>query len=480
MRHFELRHWSAVLMPTLAITGAVAWLWRCFCLFPAHGWNEIRLAPSFMWAHGVSPYPSADSGLATSWIYGPLPLALHLPATLASDTAGALLIAGAINLTMTLLAILATCVWWPTQNELSTHWGRLLAGMACVMLWPAASLEFLQADNAAIAIGLLSQLCLQTSETRRAHWLAAAGCAAAIACKQTLLPLAIAQCLYLTVRDNVRIGITHGLRILVLTVAVFALAAGIFGLEELAFHLLVLPARLPWIGSFTGRLAEVWPQLLAQAGLPLLVLVWLGRRAWHRDSPWLLPALAWVSAWPLDLFSLFKNGGSINSLHGALFFLPAAATLLATRTATTLRWRTGLATLAMAVFALRLVNTAPGTWRPLCEHLRQGEFLARRLPGEIYFPWHPLVTFYAERRFDHIEDGLFIRYLAGQPVTGAAAAAHLPPRFHIVAFLRNEMDWGIARSLIPRDAQVSDFGPWTLYSWPLMPPGGPPAPSPHS
>lgn len=480
MRRFDLRNLSEALLPTFAITGAVAWLWRCLCLFPAHGWNEIRLAPSFMWAHGVSPYPVLAGGPATSWIYGPLPLALHLPATLASDAAGALLIAGIINLAVTLLAIVAVCGWWPTPREPHTRWGRLIAGVACVALWPVASLEFLQADNAAVAIGLLALLCLQTSDSQKARWLAASGCAAAIACKQTLLALAFTQCLYLAVRGDIRAGIVHALRILVLTVMVFALAAAAFGVAGLKFNLFLLPARLPWAGSFTGRVAEVWPQLLAQAGLPLLVLWRLGQRAWHGDSPWLLPALAWASAWPLDLFSLFKNGGSTNSFHGVLFLLPAAATLLVTPLATTLRWRTGLATLAVVVFALRLANTAPGTWRPLREHLRQGDFLARNLPGEIYFPWHPLVTFYAERRFDHIEDGLFMRYLADRPVAGATAAAYLPPRFHVVAFLHNEMDWGIARSLIPRDAKVSDVGLWTLYSWPLEAPAGPPDPSPRS
>jgi hypothetical protein len=477
MRHFDFRGLSEAVLPTLASAGAIAWLWRCLCIFPAHGWNEVRLAPSFMLAHGVSPYPSLDGGPATSWIYGPLPLALHLPAALADNAAGALLIAGTINLAVTLLAIATTCLWWPVPDQPPARWGRLIAAVACVALWPVASLEFLQADNAAIAIGLLALLCLQTSDSRRALWLAAAGCAAAIACKQTLLSLALTQCLYIALRGDLRAGIVHGLRILLLTLVVFVLAAGAYGLEGLKFQLLILPARLPWVESISWRLAEVWPQLLAQAGLPFLVLMRLGRRAWHRDSPWLLPALAWVAAWPLDLCSLLKNGGSTNSLHGALFFLPAAATLLVIQVTTTLRWRMVPATLVAVAFALRLANTAPGVWRPQRDHLRQGEFLARSLPGQIYFPWHPLVTFYAERRFDHIEDGLFMRYLTDLPVAGAAIASHLPPQFHVVAFFRNEMDWGIVRSLIPSGARRTEFGLWTLYSWPPEPPA---RPSPHS
>jgi len=463
----------------IALAAAAGWVWRCLCNFPAHGWNEVRLLPSFMWAHGVSPYPLPQGGPATSWIYGPLPLALDLPATLATDASGGLLIAGVINLMVTLLAIAAVCAWWRTPNGPPSGGSRLIAGLVCVALWPTASLEYLQADNAAVAFGLLALLCLQESDEPGARWLAAAACAAAIACKQTLLTLAFAQCLYVGVRGNIRAAIDQGLRILSLTAAVFGLAAVAFGVAGTVFHILILPAKLPWAASIIGRLTEVWPQLLAQTGLPIAVLGLLGRQVWHRDSPWLLPALAWATAWPLDLLPLFKNGGSSNSLHSALFFLPAAATLLATQGKGANLWRTGLAMLATALLAFRLGGTTPGTWRPLSAHLRQGEFLARNLPGEIYFPWHPLVTYCAERRFDHMEDGLFMRWLAGQPVAGRAIAAYLPPRFHIVAFLRQELDWGLARSLIPPEAQRTEFGLWTLYSWPPAAPAGSSDPPPH-
>jgi hypothetical protein len=465
MRRIDPARLSAPLFISAALALAGAWLWRCLCVFPAHGWNEIRLAPSFMWAHGVSPYPPAHTGLATTWIYGPLPVLLQLPATLAHDAASALLVAGMINLAVILSALVAVCLWWPTSTTALGGSTRLIALVACLALWPGTSLEFMQPDNAAVAFGLLALLCLQRSDSASARWLAAAGCAAAIACKQTLLGLALAECVYLAWRINVRAGLVQGLRIILLTAVLLVSAAVIFGPAGFIFHVLTLPASLPWAASLSARFLEFTPYLLIHAGVPLLLCVLLGRRVRQKDSPWLLPVLAWACAWPLDLVALFKTGGSINSLHGWLFFLPPAALLLTASVKSTGFARPAIPAVAAALLVVRLTTTAPGTWRPLDQHLRQGEFLAHSLPGEIYFPWHPLVTFYAEGRFDHVEDGLFMLYLSGRPMGGAAAAAHLPPRLHVVAFLRHEIDWGIARSLIPPGAQQSAFGAWELSSW---------------
>ncbi len=467
------------LLGGVALVAAAAWLWRCLCLFPIHGWNEIRLMPTFMWVHGLSPYPAPGGGPATTWIYGPLPLALQLPATLAANVGQALLIAGIINLAVTAIAIAVVCALWPTPSASRNPTARLLAAAVCFALWPRTNFEFLQADNAAVAVGLLSLLCLQVSESPRSRWLAAAGCAAAIASKQSLLGLAAAQCLYLALHRDLRTGWLHALRVLALTGGIVALTAAVFGGPGVRFHLLTLPAGLPWAASLSGRLASVWPYLLVQGILPMAMLLAQGPQVWRRESPWLLPALAWISAWPLDLLGLFTTGGSINSLHGALLLLPPAAVLVMTATNAP-RWHTAAATITTALLVFRLLTTAPQTWRPRSEALRQGERLARSLPGQVYFPWHPLISYYADGRFYHTEDGLFIHWLTGHPTVTTSTSKYLPAHLHAVAFLRGEMDWGIARTLIPGNAQESDFGYWHLYSWLPRTAAGGASPSPHS
>jgi hypothetical protein len=458
----------------IALVLTLAWLWRCLCLYPAHGWNEIRLAPTFMLAHGLSPYPGANGGPVTTWIYGPLPLLLQLPTVLASSAAGALLLSGFVNAAITVIAVSLAVVSFSRRQPMAGRMDALVGILACLALWPMTALEFAQADNAAVAVGLLSLLCLQHSTPTRRR-LAALACAAAIACKQTLLGLALAECVYLLQRENLRAAIRHGLWISILTALLLGGAALAFGPAGFGYNLFSLPSRLPWASSLSGRLAEFWPYLAVHVGIPLAVAIGLGRRIWRKDSPWLLPFCAWAATLPPDLAALLKTGGSINSLHGWLLFLPPAVALCLAAGRSTAAVRTGLAGIAAIVLALRLFLLTPPIWRPLEGHLREGDFLARNLSGEVYFPWHPLLTFYADRRFDHVEDGLFIRRLAGAPVSGDALSAHLPPRFHVVAFLRSEMDWGIARELIPRGAQQTSLGNWTIYSW-VVPEPSPQAP----
>ncbi|HVT73981.1 MAG TPA: hypothetical protein VHD61_12665 [Lacunisphaera sp.] len=451
-------------MAGIALVLALAWLWRCLCLYPAHGWNEIRLAPTFMLAHGLSPYPGENGGPATTWIYGPLPLLLQLPAVLASSAAGALMLSGLINAAVIVAAAGIAVVSFSRHQGNASRMDAFAGIVFCLALWPVTAFEFTQADNAAVAAGLLSLACLQDSTPGRRR-LAALACAAAMACKQTLLGLALAECVYLLHRENLRAAIRHGLWILVLTSLLLGGAALAFGASAFGHVLFSLPSRLPWAASIPGRLAEFWPYLAVHVGIPLALALGLGSRLWRKDSPWLLPFCAWAAALPLDLAALLKTGGSINSLHGWLLFLPPATAIALAAARHAALGRTLLVTATTVILTLRLFSFTPPVWRPLQGQLGEGDFLARQLPGEIYFPWHPLLTFFADRRFDHTEDGLFIRRLAGAPVSGQTLAAHLPPHFHAVAFLRSEMDWGIARELIPRGAQTATLGNWTIYSW---------------
>ena len=92
---------------------ALVWLWVCLCTFPLRSWNDIRLAPAFAPKLGLSIYPGTD-GPASTWMYGPLPMWLMFPATLAPGPGEALLVAGIINILITLLPTLAVAWLWPT------------------------------------------------------------------------------------------------------------------------------------------------------------------------------------------------------------------------------------------------------------------------------------------------------------------------------------------------------------------------------
>jgi len=51
---------------------------------------------------------------------------------------------------------------------------------------------------------------------------------------------------------------------------------------------------------------------------------------------------------------------------------------------------------------------------------------AREHPGQVYFPWNPLLTLMAEHRAYHFAYGVYDRELAGMPVTPEHFRAGLP------------------------------------------------------
>jgi hypothetical protein len=171
----------------------------------------------------------------------------------------------------------------------------------------------------------------------------------------------------------------------------------------------------------------------------------------------------------MGVLSAFKVGGTANSLTGALYLLPSAS-LLAVQWLERHRLRRLAPALAIgAVLALQFTQIPVVTLRPLTTHLDRAAFLAREFPGQIYFPWNPLITFYSEQRIYHAEDGLYVRQLAGAAVSTEAVRMHLPPRWSVTVFRGSDSGWGLVQNLHPPDTQRAAFAEWTIYSWPPPP-----------
>jgi hypothetical protein len=467
-----------------AALAAAAWLWACWCLFPVKVWNDVRLVPTFALAHGQPLYPGETTGAVGTWIYGPLPPLLLWPATWASTAARALLTAGALNLLLTVGAIAAVCAAWPAPTGRPLRRAdRLVAATLAIALWPGATFQFLQADNFTVALGLVGNLLLVRTRTNAGRWGAAALAVAGLACKQTSLGVPLAQIAWLGAVAGRGGALRHLGRCAILGLAGGAAIVGAFGWERIRLNLFVLPSALPWTDEPFHRLLGLAPELSIHLLAPALVLLFCRRAVWARESPLLLPSLAWLCTLPPGLLSLMKIGGTINSLQGFTLWLPAALLvgLAAARSARRASWLlAGGALAVVTICGARLARLPTLPWRPLVDHYRQADYLAQTFRGEIWFPWNPLVTVYSENRFDHGEDGLYVRFLAGHAITQNHARAHLPPQLCVIALPRGAADWGIALSLLPAGARRTEFSLWTLYSWPpgpaaAAPPAAPPA-----
>jgi hypothetical protein len=453
----------------IAITAAVSWLWICYCRFPGSPWNDIRLVPAFMAAAGEPVYSLPGQGILTTWMYGPVPLWLAWPVTLAPDAVSALLVAGALNLGLTVVAIALTCFGWPgAKAESADRWLALAATLA---LWPEPAFRFLQADNPAVAFGLIANLLLITADKGDRCswrlWLAAASTAAALGCKQTSLGLPLAQIIWLVFAQGRPAALAHLARGFV-AVSLLATAAILqFGFKALWFGVVTLPAGLPWAEDLGGRLRENAPHLVLQLGLPLATLLLLKRTTPSPASSLGLPILSWLCALPAGLLGLLSSGGSHNSLQAFALFAPAGFVLLGSQLQLSAGRRLTLATAAIGMTVMmRILAADDAPLRPDTVNLRIATALQAELPGQVWLPWNPLVSYYAEHRFYHAEDGISVRFITGHPVPLAQARAGMPPHFHAIAVPSPNMQSGPASKLIRNPVSIRRLGQWIIWTWP--------------
>ena len=444
-------------------------LWTSLCFFPLPEWNSVRLAPSFMLRFGTTPYPGLDGGALTTWIYGPVPLLLNLPATLAHDSIAALLIAEVITLLCAVgpaaLAVLAG----PSPDAAATRTDRTWALLLCLSLWPNPGLHYIQADNAAVAFGLLSNWLLARRRAgAHARWGTAALCAAlAVWSKQTALGLVLAQSLWLACSAGRAAAVRHAVACAACGLALGGIFVVWFGFDGLWLNLVRIPGRIPFAPDFLERTLAFKLHLAGYVLLPAALLVFAGHAIWRRDSEWLLPVLCWLCLLPAGLVATYRIGGATNSLNAFLYLLPPATLALIgwlrrRSPGTAHAWTAAAVT---AVVFQQLVAAPLVPLHPLTAHLEQAEALAQRYPGRIYFPWHPLVTFFSDRRFYHAEDGLYTRSTVNLEPAPELARRDLPPAWTLSAF-PGWRDEGRFKVLQPPDAKRSFFGKWTLYSWP--------------
>jgi hypothetical protein len=449
----------------LAVTGLLLglWLWSRFCLFPSIPWNDIRLAPSIALSQGWPVYPTTTSGTITTWMYGPLPLLYLWPASWAPTASGALMVAAGLTILLTLVPLALVCAAWPvTSAGTDAPAGRLTAFVGCLALWPALHYSVIFSDNLAIACGLLGNLLLVRARQPWQHWLAALAAVAAIGCKQICLGIPLAQVIWMGLVAGRAAGIRHLVRCLVSgAILGGALIVG-FGWSGLWFTLAQVPAGLGFVPDLGGRLLAVAPTMSIHLGLPLLVmLIW--RRAF--TGPLLLPAVSWLCTLPFGVAGMLSLGGWTNSVHSFVLWLPPVLiALLAGKRSGPLRSSVPML-VALGTAALvsgRLLRTPDLPLRPKTDDYQLAAQIAIRHPQGVWFPLHPLVTLYSDRKYYHDEDGLFVRKMAGRPPSSAQLASQLPAAMQLIALNQNWNDWGIARRMLPANSRQTTVGNWVL------------------
>jgi hypothetical protein len=199
----------------------------------------------------------------------------------------------------------------------------------------------------------------------------------------------------------------------------------------------------------------------------LLVVAWRWGAWPRRDVPSgrFLQASVWMAAamLPVGLAAYFKIGGDTNVVHTGSYLLPALV----------LAWLAGgsapapgpalrIAAVAIVALALRATDLASLPARPLTRQFEVVTELTTRFPGGLWFPQNPLVTYYADRRLWHSEDGIYTRNVAGYGLREPEFRRHLPPGVHGVVYPAHVVR-PYALALLPNFDEVVNLPYWSLH-----------------
>ena len=462
-----------------AILAALGCLWAAWCEYPFYPWNDTRLAPAFALRHGINPYPGLGEGPVSTWIYGPIGILINLPVTFAPTALAAVQSAWVIN-TLVVIGPLAVILFGSTELRAR---GTLVSAVAlaiAIPLLPKANLVLQAADHCAIAFGLLSCWCLARHVVPGPQRVAAAAglCALAIWSKQLAVFLIAAHVGYLWMHSGRRAAVTYVRWVLILGAVALAVFAWAFGLRNLWLNLVEIPGRLPW--------AEFWPRVMVRPGalfgqivVPAVGLLVMWRRGrWpSRDTEsgryLQVSTLAAAAMLPVGLAGFFKIGGDTNLLHSWDYLLPAVLLFWLARD--DLNTRSGLlrtiaaVTLALAIRANVLTALPTGAFT---RHFAEANTLMSAHPGKLWFPQHPVLSFFNESTLWHSEDGLLTRYEAGFGLRERDFRRHLPPHLDGVVYPSN-VDAPAALSLLPEFSQANRSNYcWTLHTRPMPAPIG--------
>ena len=173
-------------------------------------------------------------------------------------------------------------------------------------------------------------------------------------------------------------------------------------------------------------------------------------------TAWPLFLSASLALLPMSLLGRMKVGGAANNFGLADYFLSLGIALLFLRLSSrpefqqkhSRRALQAAVVLLLAVMGLRTIADLTAKLHSTALHWPPSAQIAysyaRRNPGTTYFPWHPLASLMAERRYYHTSWGVMEREAAGFPVSEAHFRAHLPENLQRIATI----DYGPLASAI--------------------------------
>lgn len=458
--------------------------WVCICLFPIHAWNDVRLRPSFLIADGLPLYPGLKEGLITTWMYGPVQPLLFYPVTFTHDIVQVFFYTAVLNVLLLATPLLLVCVFWNSNEPDSPPCnipGRLLCGVAALLLLPVNYLKFVTADNPSLAFGLGSIALFSVGLRRHSRlilWLAAFAAATAAFSKVHGLAVGAGEILWLIYNRRLKDAAGFLLQFVVCMIG-WTLIGIALSNSPRAFweHIFVVPSQLPWFPDIFQHAREFSPWLALAVLLPagsITFLLWKG----VARRPLGIPIFIWLMALPITLAATFKFGGSTNSLHPVFYLVPfillEAYGHAADRCVGWRRSVMGLLVLIVSIQTIAEFKNKP--LAPVMKPCIEARDMAQTKGDTLWLPWRPLAAYLATGHHYHDEDGLHVRQISGLYPSRSHAYEAMPGHWTWTAVEVPGMTWEIASVMQPGPVREERQGIWVIYSSPDADLKNPPLP----
>jgi hypothetical protein len=490
--------WLLVTLPVLSCLFAIEVLAGILSA-PESIWNEIRLSRSLALLRGFALYPGEHAlGPIIGTLHPPLSHYLFLPAAAIHDSTISIVAGSLIACLMVFSALgfaLASAVP-PDGSWAITAMSFLFCAFLIVESEGTFTAAFrIHADAPALAFATIAcTFAARRNRTMPASsiWIAAAACALAIGCKQTIAPVALAIALYLAIAEGGKQFTMFLLASLVTGASLLAVVLSILPARDFLFNTLVLASHRPLkpeylqvlAGAYrTGRL-EALPALL-----PLLFLAigsWMaagpkpGLRQFFAANGWIVFLLASALLIPTSMKAIMTVGADVNHLGFVLYFLFAAAGLAIQQYFADVNSDARLSSRLFLAIGIT-VSLAPGMILSLRESFHNFRTNPTQIahdyklhhPGLAYFPCNPMTSLREDGKLYDLDVALYDREVAGYPLTTQQLQSGLPNGFKLVALPPGEEIQSTAlQGLIANLQRVTDpeLPGWTVYRRPASNP----------
>ncbi len=268
--------------------------------------------------------------------------------------------------------------------------------------------------------------------------------------KQNEIFIVFAQVIYILIIWNMKTVLKYIGLLIIICIIFSLLSVANFGLDNLIFSMFIIPGHHPW----ETDLKQLY-QLFIPLYIPMFVVLWISFiscihafREWKGLSsflvkrPWLFLLSISIVMLSISVFGRMKIGGDVNTFHSIYYLIATLALLLVETNISDTKNKASWNNRQLVFLCLATIILCPWNkinfnsfWFKISKNqIEEAYGFAVTHPGEVYFPWYPIVNVTVDKKLYHYSYGIYDRELAGYKIGKELFLANIPPKMKYIVF----------------------------------------------